>query len=319
MHSIFFIPLLVMLSCSIPSLTESEPEETSIPFLAKYNMTELEFTETYDAQQDLGELENRDMNEISGIVTGRLNPHIIWSHNDSGDDSRIFATRKNGDFLGTIILEGADNRDWEDIAIGPGPIEGDNYIYVAEIGDNNARYPIKRIYRFSEPSVQSFSGDDNTLVLSEDEFDVITFVYPEDIKTDAETLLVDPLTKNIFIVTKREYPVTVYKLAFPQNTNDTLVASKYGNIPFMLAVGGDFSPDGSKLLIKTYEVIYLWERDGNESPADMWMREPVQVPYEREPQGEAIGFNADGTGFYTISEKRNGVEPVVYFYPEKSE
>ena len=36
-------------------------------------------------------------------------------------------------------LTGAKMRDWEDIAVGPGPEPNVDYLYVGAIGDNDAR------------------------------------------------------------------------------------------------------------------------------------------------------------------------------------
>ena len=32
------------------------------------------------------------LDEISGIIASRRNPHVWWVHNDSGDTARIFAS-----------------------------------------------------------------------------------------------------------------------------------------------------------------------------------------------------------------------------------
>ena len=51
----------------------------------------------------------------------------------------------------TCTLAGVENRDWEDIAVGPGPDASKSYVYVADIGDNEGQYQYKYIYRFEEP------------------------------------------------------------------------------------------------------------------------------------------------------------------------
>ena len=48
-------------------------------------------------------------------------------------------------------INGAENRDWEDMASGDGPVAGENYIYIAETGDNLVHFPDYAIYRFIEP------------------------------------------------------------------------------------------------------------------------------------------------------------------------
>ena len=102
---------------------------------------------------DLGEIENDEILEASGIASSRFNQNILWTHNDSGDENRIFAMDINGNHVGEFLLNNIENRDWEDIAIGPGPMEGVDYIFVGDIGDNRSENDVKHIYRFLEPQV----------------------------------------------------------------------------------------------------------------------------------------------------------------------
>ena len=61
--------------------------------------------------------------EASGLVKSRMWPNIIWTHNNSGDEPRIFPIRKDGsiikptwmeDYIG-IQIPDAVNVDWESI------------------------------------------------------------------------------------------------------------------------------------------------------------------------------------------------------------
>ncbi len=68
-------------------------------------------------------------------------------------------------------------------------------------------------------------------------------------------------------------------------------------------------------MLKNYFKIYYWDRKKGESVAEALARDPKELPYVPEPQGEAIGFQRDGKAFYTISEKRYNINPVLYRYP----
>ncbi len=81
-----------------------------------------------------------------------------------------------------------------------------------------------------------------------------------------------------------------------------------------MAVGGDISSDGKQIAIKNYWVVYYWEREDGESIPDALSRKPVQLPYKPEPQGEAIGFSYSGDRYYTLSENRFRITPVLYQY-----
>ena len=89
---------------------------------------------------DFGEIENSNINEASGICSSKKNSNVLWTHNDSGDYNRIFAISLEGKHLGEYYLNNSKNRDWEDIAIGPGPIKGETYLYIGDIGDNLSIY-----------------------------------------------------------------------------------------------------------------------------------------------------------------------------------
>src|SRR5690606_24213398 len=202
----------------------------------KDNTTTADFHEA----EKLATLKSKKMKEISGIVSSRNNPGLIWGHNDSGNEAEVFLIDKNLDIVLTCTLKGVNNRDWEDIAIGPGPDPSKNYIYVGEIGDNDAVYQFKHLYRFEEPTAQPGI---NELLISA--FDTITFQL-SDKRKDTETLLIDPVTNDIFVVSKRETPVWVYQMKAPINVKDTLTAVKIASLPLTKIVGGDISVDGKK-------------------------------------------------------------------------
>jgi hypothetical protein len=309
---LFILTLLSLLRCDNTSVEPDKPDY----FIAEYDMNSLEVSDLFEGFRAMGDLNNRAIDEASGIAVSRQDFNYIWTHNDSGDMNRIFLLGKDGTYRGTFRLLGAGNRDWEDMAIGPGPSEDLNYLYIGEFGDNLARYPIKYIYRLPEPDINL--ADSTIQWVDIEAVDRIPFVYPDGIMMDAETLLVDPWSKDIYIITKREFPVTVYKLPFPQSTTDTTVALKYGTLPFTTATAGDISADGKKILVKTYDKVFLWTRVEGESIRDAFMRQPIRVPYSPEMQGEAIAFPENESGYYTLSESRGGITPVVYFYKRKN-
>lgn len=262
-----------------------------------------------------GELDYTQIDEASGLAVSRQDSDFLWTHNDSGDLNRIFLLHKDGTHQGTFRLLGTGNRDWEDMAIGGGPNAATNYLYIGDFGDNRAVYDEKYIYRLPEPNLNLANNQVQWVEI--DGTEKITFVYPEDKKVDAETLMIDPLTFDIYIVTKREFPVTVYRLAYPQSTTETIIAEKYGTLPFTLATGGDISASGKEIVIKTKERIFMWSRTLDESVADAFMREPMRLPYLPEPQGEAIAFDQEEAKYYTLSESVGGVTPKVYSYSRK--
>ena len=155
--------------------------------------------------------------------------------------------------------------------------------------------------------------------------DAIRVMYPDGPR-DAETLLVDPLTKDLYILSKRERLVNIYRVAFPQRTDSLNALEKLGQIPreqigiLEQLVGGDVSADGKEILLKSYVQVFYWQRkDEQTSLVDLLQTAPTMLPYLPEPQGEAIGFAADGSGYFTLSEQQSGIKPRLYFYARGEE
>lgn len=204
-------------------------------------------------------------------------------------------------------------RDCEDIAVGPGPDSTKSYVYIADIGDNGATYPSVSIYRVPEP--QSLPDTVDSVVLTP--HNVLHLKYPDG-PHDAETLMIDPLEKLFYIVTKRHKSVSVYTAPLNFHNNDTVTLTKRTDLhfrgfqPFKWIVSGDISKDGSQVVLKSYSRIYYWKREGNEPIWQTLQRKPQQPAYEQERLGEAIGFAANGRSYYTVSE---GSKQPIFHYP----
>lgn len=265
----------------------------------------------FEGPQSVGVLDNPEIDEASGLAPSLNNPGYLWTHNDSGDRPRLFLIDSLGQHAGTLYLGGAMNRDWEDVAIGPGPVKGRNYLYIGEIGDNKAQYNIKSIYRFEEPNYQNREFPLRDTIKT---FETIRFTYPDG-RRDAETLMLDPLTRDLYIVSKRESRVKLYRLPYPQSSLEILKAELITELPFSFVVGGDISTDGTEILLKTYTEVFYWKKKPEDPIAEVLLRLPISLPYNTEPQGEAICWNINKSGYYTLSEESDGVRPVLYFYP----
>lgn len=262
---------------------------------------------------DCGIVDAPGIVEVSGVAASRLNAGILWVHNDSGDKSRIFALNANGRLCGTVYLKGIVARDWEDIAVGPGPDSGVSYVYIAETGDNRARYDEKRIYRFREPLIDS---SESTIVDTITDIETIRFRYADG-RRDAEALMVDPLTRDCFIVTKREMNVRIYRLPFPQDTMRTVTLKYLDTLDLSVIVAADISTDGTEIIMKNYHEVLYWRIKPKDSIKKTVRRKPQKLPYVKEIQGEAICFSADGSGYYTIGEKKKNEPSHLYFYPRE--
>jgi hypothetical protein len=266
--------------------------------------TPISISSDFSAGRKLGQIDPV-LEEASGLVASRKNPGYLWTHNDSGDSARIFLIDEEGKIVFTCYLQGAKNRDWEDIAMGLGP-DSTSYLFVADIGDNLARFPYKHIYCFEEPAFRGEAVD--TLR----QFHTLTLQLDDGIR-DSETLLADPVTQNLYLVSKREDAVRLYEVKNPLDA-DTLRATFQLELPFHNMNGGDISPDGREILLRDYEAVYYWARPAGTTVAEALRGRAKALRYQREAQGEAIAFKLDGSGYYTLSESPEQNWAHVRFY-----
>jgi hypothetical protein len=249
-----------------------------------------------------GTLAHAALDEASGLVASRINPGVLWLHNDSGDSARLFAVNPDGSDAGVVRVSGAEAVDWEDIAIGPGPRAGVSYLYIADIGDNSAVRKSVQIYRIAEPKLRGGP----TMDAAADRIDV-TYA---DGAHDAETLLVDPQTSDLYIVVK-DLSGGVYRIAAPGAGASSARAVKVGSSGQLAAVAGDVLPDGTGLFVRTYFGITYWPRDPARPLESAFAAEGCSQPLAAETQGESLGVAADGRGYYTVSE---GASQPLHFY-----
>jgi hypothetical protein len=261
----------------------------------------------FQAGQVVGTVQHSSVNEASGIAPSRQNVNVLWVHNDSGDSARVFAMNTQGQHLGIFNLSGATAIDCEDIAIGPGSVPGKDYLYVGDIGDNNAvRTTGVRVYRVQEPVVDP---DQSPVTITLTGVETLTLKYPDGAR-DAETLMVDPATGDIYVVSKRETYSRVYVAAYPQAATTTM--TYVAQLPWGWATSGDISPLRTEIIIRGYGNASLWQIPDYGFLWNAFDALPCTIPLASEPQGEAIGFDAFGFGYFTTSE---GINQPIYYFP----
>jgi hypothetical protein len=299
----YYILKSFLLFLALPFLiAERVPQAKKLPLIPTYQDS------LFSGPKSMGKIQNKKIDEASGLAFSRKHANVLYTHNDSGGDPFVFLMDTQGKHLGKIKLQGVQNRDWEDIAIGPGPERNHPYIYVGEIGDNNAKYDQIKIFRIPEPKEITES--------MEMEPEILVLTYPDGPK-DAETLMVDPITEDIFILSKRDSVNILYRAPQTAFSDQEFVLERIMELPFTMSVAGDISADGSQIIIKNYFMVFYWERNKGETVPEALKRDPLLLPYKPEPQGEAIAFDPLGQAYYTLSETRFNVHPVLYRYDKK--
>lgn len=218
----------------------------------------LAMSTAYGPPTTITTIKEKSISESSGLVASRSTPGVYWTHNDSGDGPFIYAFDIAGDSRGIFRVTGAQARDWEDIAAGPGPQANRSYLYIGDIGDNNDASDEVIVYRVGEPELTSATRNQTkTRPGSTEPAEAIKLKYPDG-KHDAEALLVHPTSGNIYIVTKvlMANPI-VYEAAAPFIAGKLVTMKRLGEVRVPSLFGGvitgaSVSPDGRRVALCDY-------------------------------------------------------------------
>ncbi|HET6280957.1 MAG TPA: hypothetical protein VFH73_08325 [Polyangia bacterium] len=255
----------------------------------------------YGPVAKLGNVIDPDLKGLSGIAVSRRNPGVLYVHND-GPQPVYFAINEAGATLATFGVTGAAVLDVEDMAIGPCP-DG-NCVYLADIGDNRAPRPDYTILRMPEPAVDTNAPATLTAVTAEQ----LRFTYPDGAH-NAESLLVDPRTSNLYVITKvtAGNRSAVYRLPAGFGQTAAGVATKVTDLAVSVATsapitGADAHPCGTGFLLRTNDTLFEFRIPASAPFEDAFQALPVAVPIANEKQGEAVAYSPDGRAYYMTSE-----------------
>jgi hypothetical protein len=281
-----------------------------------YDGTTLELNNDF-TRSECGTMGKNTMPETSGMACSRQTPGYIWAHGDenTGNNRKIVAVQPNGTLAMTVNLNttGSNRDDWEDIATGV--YNNTNYLFVGAIGDNELQYKdAYYIYYLVEPAITSGT---QTLTAN-----YIRFGFPDNNAHNAETLMYDNIEQMFYIVDKVKGGVChLYKLPFRTDYGTSVqtlteVCALGNGSKFNYCTGGDITPDGKYMVIKSKPYLLLWQRQGSESLSQTALRLPQQVAaYQEEEQGESIAWT-DSMTFYTTSDSKSNTP--IYKYVRQS-
>ena len=254
-------------------------------------------------------LEDKRINESSGMAISRRSSDLIWTLNDSGGAATVFGINPKGGTVTEIEVTNAKNIDWEDLASGPNA-EGKPTLFIADIGDNLSARTNVQIYEVPEPAAAA-SAKVHKLKATR----VWKLRYPDG-PANAETLLVHPKTGRLHILTKtmsgdavlhrlpeKHEPGTVQgmekiaQLQFPAREK-TGKAAPYN----MMTTGGCLSCDATRLVIATYNNFYEWTLPEGELTAEALDAMPIRINPPLTRQMEAVCYQAGTYHLYFTSE-----------------
>jgi len=261
-----------------------------------------------------GQLEDSDIREASGLARSQRQPGALWTINDSGSKEILYAIDERGASLGRTELKKSKNRDWEDLA--SFTLDGDPYLMVADIGDNDAQHKSRKLYFLKEPK----AGKQDTTVDW-----VVTFEYPNGPR-DAESAAIDIENERVLILSKRDIPPSLYEVPLRTEDGDKVTAKWLGTVnglprPSRQDVefapktkdwhwqpsGMDISADNAAAVILTYRAVYYFLRRPGQDWFDALNTQPIRVGLGNFRNAEAVAFADDKRTVIVTGENRNSL------------
>jgi hypothetical protein len=240
------------------------------------------------------------ISESSGIACSRHHRDFFWTHNDSGDDARIYLFDADGRDKGICQLKDVFAFDWEDCF--SFQRDGKNYLVFCDTGNNGRSAPIQVLYIVEEPP---FDPQDGLKLREIAIVETIHYSYEDDHR-DCEAVAVDPTSRTILMIAReREANCNVYALNWPKpDPTRAFMAKQIARlkIPFVTAM--DISPDGRRAIVLTYRDAYEFVRGQDQTWARAFLQTPRKIVVPERVQGESICYGLDGQTLYLTSEKR---------------
>lgn len=223
-----------------------------------------------------------EVRESSGVVASRKHSDLLWTHNDSGGESEIFAVDPAGRLLGRASIPGAENKDWEDIALGPCPTG--ECLYIADTGDNRGSRQDVEIYRIPEP-------DPNASAAAQAERFRVR--YPDGPR-DAEALFLLP-SGELFVISKESTP-GLYRYPLPFRPGETVTLERVRELDMgggEKVTGADAAADGHWVAVRTNTSLALFRAEDLVTGSEL---NPLRMDLASlgEVQGEGVSLTADG-------------------------
>lgn len=260
----------------------------------------------YEPAVELCTLDDPRITESSGLAVSSYSDDVAFTHNDSGDVARLFAIHiRTCEVLATITVSGAQAEDWEDIARGQASTGEGQALYIGDFGNNNRMRRTLIIYEIPEPVIDpSWSDASITATVTES----YEYVY-DDGPQDAEGLLVDPGSGDLIVIGKTFHGVSgIYRIERVLPQPAPLLARTIARAPLVStiaiapqATGADIAPDGSRLVIRTYQELFEYDiPDGDVAAAFSALPRRIEHPPTR--QGESVTYTRDSDDLMTTTE-----------------
>lgn len=246
----------------------------------------------------IGRLEDPVIREASGLARSQRQDNVLWVINDNGAKEWVHAINPRGVRLGEFDLKKSNNEDWEDLA--SFELDGQPYLLIADIGDNDAKQKTRTLYVVAEPPAKK--NEKAKLAWRVD------FKYPDGPR-DAEAAAVDVENRRALVLSKRDIPPMLYELPLRADDDEKVTAKWLGALKSLPApsrqdvkfaprtkdwhwqpVGMDISADNLAAVILTYRAVYYYTRQPGQDWFDALNTRPRRVSLGNFKNAEAVAF-----------------------------
>jgi len=249
----------------------------------------------------LGTFEDTTLSEASAAAASRSQPGVIWTLNDSGNAPWLYAVDTAGHTLGTFLVTGARNFDWETLTLSPCP--AGSCVIIGDIGDNPETRPGVMLYRVPEPAI---TPDDRRQLGATAPADSLRLVYPDG-PHDVEAIYATASGDLYFVSKGRSKGILLFRLPASAWVGGATATPEFvDSLPIRpdISIGqwvtdAALSPDGARVAVRTYTAVFFFAvgPDGRLTPD----RGRECLFGAIEPQGEGITW-LDGRRLLLTSE-----------------
>lgn len=252
------------------------------------------------------------ISESSGLARSQKRDDVLWTLNDSGGATELYAITTEGRHIATLGITGAPaNADWEDLV--SYTRDGVQYLLIGDIGDNSAFRPFITFYLVREPALAAAPTTVQALSVMPD--NIYNLSYPDGPR-DNESLAVDAVENMAYLVSKRDAMPMLYRFSLAAPASPLMSNLGAINIPragadyvgdpnsFNWTTAMDFDETLTRAYVGTLTTGYFWDRSEGETWVQAFAKTPTGFDLPDYPQIEAGTFiRGRKDGVYITSEQ----------------
>ncbi|WP_130333178.1 hypothetical protein [Micromonospora kangleipakensis] len=248
-------------------------------------------------------VEDKRLRELSGLVATSTGYVVINDGSDIPSRKRVFYLDTKCEISKEPVQYSGDGPlDTEDLALSPDR----KTLWIADTGDNiTSKSRRERVAVWHMP----VNGSKQPVLHR--------LAYPEKKPHDAEALLIGDDNKPLIITKELSGKSEIFTPAAALKTGDTepVPMQKVGEVTLpktttdnklgltgrLLVTGAARSPDGKKVVLRTYADAFEYDVTGGDLVGALTKGTPHVTPLT-DPFGEAISYTPDGKSFVTVSD-----------------